>query len=1195
MAVLTVNQIIDNIDSFINNIKKLSKSYYMFVGRPNPWNEDAAPPAANASVEQTELSVYRDIVYGKLISNNDVSYMIRNIPWTNNTIYSQYSQYDGNLINKDFYVITDTGEVYKCIYNNANAASTVKPSLNTPSGQFQTSDGYIWKYMYSIDPAANTKFSTNSYVPIVADANVELNAIPGTIDYITLTNPGTGYEVYEEGFVAGVANNGYEIILPNNAVQIEDYYTGSTIYLRAGGGAGQIRDITKYYATDRRIRANTPFTVYVNLNLENVQGSINIGDTVTQNSVDISYFYAQGYFYDGNNVIQSDTGAQGRIVIANSSHLIVSKNNSSNAFAANYPFYNTSSDGVLKSGNVTIASGNNLIAAIPEQRSGNVTITAGSNLITANTGTNFSTDYAVGDFIRVGPDPMVNSSLWTLKSGNVTITAGSNLITANTGTDFVTEYAVGNFIKIGNNISNSQIRLITAVNSTVIAVNGNFSQTYVSNVHYLVANDQISKITAVNSTAISVNSAFSQTYVSNVHFWLPRLTTDYSSGQYIRVGNTSSNIQIRRITSVNTTFIVVDANTPFAQTYTSNVHYLLPVAAVPTSLTIINRYGSIGYTNINGININIANTTPVGKTFIAGEKVVQVDVNNVNQGANAIVSFSNNSVVQLSDVNGTLTAGLYVLGQSSNVKALITATTSFPNITLQQPNGEFAIGQTIYVSNSSGDIVANATVISISTVPNQLTEYVISPKVAISGDGNGALAYAYVDISGNNSSRQITEVRLINQGRNYTTANVVITSNNQYGANATASLGISPTNGHGSNAYIELASKYAGISVEFANGDNESYKFPVIGEFRRIGIIEDPTFNDATLTLDTFDRVKLYLGDTNGTSFTPGEIALQYYTGKAGVVVYSNSSYLELKNVLDTDNGLPFYTYATNDSNTTIVGLTSNAHANVLTSNNGANSRVSYFTISSAVESASEVTSGATATIQQIISNTSIRVSNIRGHFNANDILYDTLSNAYANVVSIAIANGNQDATTNFGHAFNQTCRITLNSNTGAFQQFEKVTQEVTNGVGTVLSFNTDQDLVVTASNGTFNTGDIITSNTTSATAIVLYANSSYVRCTAVDGIFGNNDVITNQLSIGGTISAVYPALVLYNVYNIFASGTNVISGANSGATGVALQSNTIIYPELVRESGSTTYIENIVPFERSNGSIEKINIVIKF
>ena len=148
MAVLTVNQIIDNIDSFIANVEKLSKSYYLFVGKPTPWTDDANPPAANASVEQAELSLYRDMVYGKLIFNDSISYMIPYTPWTSNTVYTQYSQYDPNLINENCYVVTSAREVYKCIFNNGNTASTTKPSLNTPSGTFKTADGYIWKYMY---------------------------------------------------------------------------------------------------------------------------------------------------------------------------------------------------------------------------------------------------------------------------------------------------------------------------------------------------------------------------------------------------------------------------------------------------------------------------------------------------------------------------------------------------------------------------------------------------------------------------------------------------------------------------------------------------------------------------------------------------------------------------------------------------------------------------------------------------------------------------------------------------------------------------------------------------------------------------------------------------------------------------------------------------------------------------------------
>lgn len=1047
MAILTVNQIIDNIDSFINNIKKLSKSYYMFVGKPDPWNDDATPPIANASIEQVELSLYRDLAYGKLIANNDVSYMIRKTEWTNNTIFAQYSKNDPDLIDKDFYVLTDIGEVYKCIYNNQNKVSTIKPSLNTPTGTFKTSDGYIWKYMYTVETTANNKFSTNSYIPVTIDANVESSAIAGTIDYINITSSGTNYQVYDEGFLRNTLAGGYQVILPDTASQINGLYVGSSIYLKAGAGAGQIRDVTEYSGLDRRLSVNPAFTVYVNLNLANVQGTISVGNRVTQNSVHVSYLYSTGTFSVGNNIIQTDTGATGTIAVANSSNFIVTKNTSSNNFSLNLPFYNSASAG-------------------------------------------------------------------TVKSGNVTIIAGNNFVIANTGTGF---------------------------------------------------------------------------------------TSNYASGNYIKVGNTTSNVQIRRIISVNSTVIVCDANTPFSQTYISNSHYLIPSAAVPVSTSTYSAYGTISYTNLNGININITNVTPIGSLFTPGEQIIQVNEYNINQGANGIVSFANDSIIQLTSVSGTMTANLFVIGKSSNVKAQINSVTSYPNITIEQPIGDFNSSQPIFVANSSGNTTGNAQVLFTSITPNQLTEYVISPKVTITGDGNGALAYAYVNTNDLvNPSRSISEVYMINTGQNYTTANVVITSNNSWGSGATAEAVISPEDGHGSNTYMELGAKYAGISVTFANGDNESYKFPVSGSYRRIGILEDPQINDATLTLDTFDRVKLYLGANNGTSFISDEIVYQANTGKAGVMVFANSSYLELKNVSNTATSLPFYTYGTPGSesvNTSVVGLASGARANVVTTaaNGSANSTISYFSLYSNVQSVSEIKTGASGRIIQTPNNTTLRLSDISGHFNANDILYDAQTNAYANIVSISIANGNIDATTNFGHSFNQTCRIPLTSNTGVFTEFEKVTQQYSNGTGTVLTYNKDIDLTLTASIGTFINGDKLTGSTSGASAIVLWANNSYVRCTDKNGTFASNEIVINQLSTQAQITNIYPALVLYNVYNTFNTGTNIITGADSGATGITTLSDTILYPELVRGSGTVSYLENIVPFTRSNTSTEKINIVIKF
>ena len=94
MAVLTINQYIDTINSFIKNVTNSQNSYYIFYGKPTSWvnangqPDDTAIPTANGSVYSYEQSIYRDIVFGKIISSSDVSHVAPRYNWTNNTVYT---------------------------------------------------------------------------------------------------------------------------------------------------------------------------------------------------------------------------------------------------------------------------------------------------------------------------------------------------------------------------------------------------------------------------------------------------------------------------------------------------------------------------------------------------------------------------------------------------------------------------------------------------------------------------------------------------------------------------------------------------------------------------------------------------------------------------------------------------------------------------------------------------------------------------------------------------------------------------------------------------------------------------------------------------------------------------------------------------------------------------------------------------
>lgn len=109
-----------------------------------------------------------------------------------------------------FYVRNSADQIFKCLYNNNSANSTVMPEIGLdgqlPENPFvETSDGYKWKYMYTIPSGLKSKFFTDKYMPVIREPVVFENAENGRIDIIEIINGGSGY------FAGGSVNN-YAIV-----------------------------------------------------------------------------------------------------------------------------------------------------------------------------------------------------------------------------------------------------------------------------------------------------------------------------------------------------------------------------------------------------------------------------------------------------------------------------------------------------------------------------------------------------------------------------------------------------------------------------------------------------------------------------------------------------------------------------------------------------------------------------------------------------------------------------------------------------------------------------------------------------------------------------------------------------------------------------------------------------------------------
>ena len=188
-AIITDQIRVLNAENFVNGISTTTNSYYVFIGLPNAtevnsdWNTNTPAPIDNFDDHD---NIYDTLISAKKINSSDVLQVIRKISWTSGTIYEMYRHdYDINnttpqtnsssLYNSNFYAMNSDFRVYECIFNGANPTNSGKgiASLEEPTHtDLQPrveSDGYIWKYLYTIKPSDIVKFDSVDYIPVPQD------------------------------------------------------------------------------------------------------------------------------------------------------------------------------------------------------------------------------------------------------------------------------------------------------------------------------------------------------------------------------------------------------------------------------------------------------------------------------------------------------------------------------------------------------------------------------------------------------------------------------------------------------------------------------------------------------------------------------------------------------------------------------------------------------------------------------------------------------------------------------------------------------------------------------------------------------------------------------------------------------------------------------------------------------------------
>ena len=223
-AIITDRFRIHNSEQFQEAFSETSGNVmYLGIGRPQAFatatrgdsrtdNEgsDTAPltPADNRNAQSFPFD---DLLAAKRITASDVTFAVPRRNWTTGTVYDIYRHDYGEritgtttaqtsnsgvstLFDASFYVRTTARNVYKCLDNNGNSATTVEPT-GTATTVLTTGDGYKWKFMYTLSASQQANFLSTDFMAVSTNSTVSSAAVDGALDTVKIKTAGSSYAV----------------------------------------------------------------------------------------------------------------------------------------------------------------------------------------------------------------------------------------------------------------------------------------------------------------------------------------------------------------------------------------------------------------------------------------------------------------------------------------------------------------------------------------------------------------------------------------------------------------------------------------------------------------------------------------------------------------------------------------------------------------------------------------------------------------------------------------------------------------------------------------------------------------------------------------------------------------------------------------------------------------------------------------
>ena len=420
MAAIITNKFrINNAEQFVESFSETAaETYYLFIGRAHAWasdadvqgntiaeGTDASPPTPNDDVT-SEFYNWDDMLGAKLIASTDVSRAIPRRNWTTGTTYDMYEHNISssnasasgatNLFDSTYVVMNSSYAVYKVIENDGATASTVEPT-STSNSIFSTSDGYRWKYMYSLTSAETLNFMSTDFIHCSTDSTVSAAAVDGALDTALVVAGGSSYTTSSGSTISAIPIRGdgssgvASVTISSGAVSAVSITTAGTGYTYAyitnadiiaatnAGGAGSGANINviippKGGHGSNALKELGAFYVMLNKSLVGVEGTsdigvgndfrriglmrnpTNFGTTTVATASTRRQLYAavfssvSGTFAADEEINQASTGAVGKVVEYDATNKLLYW------YQTRFPDVGTDSDG-----NATAFSGANAI------------------------------------------------------------------------------------------------------------------------------------------------------------------------------------------------------------------------------------------------------------------------------------------------------------------------------------------------------------------------------------------------------------------------------------------------------------------------------------------------------------------------------------------------------------------------------------------------------------------------------------------------------------------------------------------------------------------------------------------------------------------------------------------------------------------------------------------------------------------